>query len=356
MIGKELCSTLSISLNILHDLHVHVHSSVSVEGVVLPTMTSAPHAIASARSEVVLLIVHALVALHIVIVVQEHHFFVLVGLLVVPSIVGAAIEVVVLLLIAGAVVTTLQLFELVCVCCADELAVHVEDLALWIHQELALIALDLDPTHDDVIFHVHTDLLVLRLLAFFLHLPIGVVCAKIVVWIHLVLVQRTLRIVVELIVLHLILLLVVSGVVAEVLVVGLVLLAPPKVIVHIHMLLHLVVVLIVHLTVVIVVVVHWIAAAVIAVLVTVLNHFVAHYGATVAVNGHIVIHLVPTVVVWILALQGRELLLSLALLVVGVVADPGWRAGAGRATRPHFILLIIRVEVFLLIWGSPTVP
>ena len=58
--------------------------------------------------------------------------------------------------------TVAQLLKLVCVGGADELAIHVEDLAVRVHEELAFIALDLDSPHEQVVPHVHTHLVVSR--------------------------------------------------------------------------------------------------------------------------------------------------------------------------------------------------
>lgn len=54
----------------------------------------------------------------------------------------------------------LELLELVGVGRADELAIHVENLALRIHEELSVIALNLNSTHDHVVFHVNGHLFV----------------------------------------------------------------------------------------------------------------------------------------------------------------------------------------------------
>lgn len=48
----------------------------------------------------------------------------------------------------------LQLFQLVGVGGSDELAVHVENLPLWVHEELTVVALDLDSPHYHVVLQV----------------------------------------------------------------------------------------------------------------------------------------------------------------------------------------------------------
>lgn len=53
----------------------------------------------------------------------------------------------------------LQLFQLIRICSADELSIHVEDLTLWVHQELTVVTLNLNSSHDHVVFHVNADLL-----------------------------------------------------------------------------------------------------------------------------------------------------------------------------------------------------
>ena len=67
-----------------------------------------------------------------------------------------------LVLLAVAILHTvfLQLLKLICVGRADKLALHVKDLTLWVHQEFTVITLNLDATHDHVVLHVNTDLLV----------------------------------------------------------------------------------------------------------------------------------------------------------------------------------------------------
>ena len=57
-------------------------------------------------------------------------------------------------------VVLLQLFELVRVRCPDEVPVHVEDLSLRVHQELAVVAFDLDTPHYHIVLHVDRHLLV----------------------------------------------------------------------------------------------------------------------------------------------------------------------------------------------------
>ena len=53
----------------------------------------------------------------------------------------------------------LQLFKFVCVGSTDELSIHVEDLSLWVHQELSVVSLNLDSPHDHIVLHVDTHLL-----------------------------------------------------------------------------------------------------------------------------------------------------------------------------------------------------
>lgn len=78
-------------------------------------------------------------------------------------------------------------------------------MALWIHQELSLIAFDLYPAHDNIVLHIHTHLLVCCLRALAVGLPGLPVEA--VVLLHLVLVEGALRIVVVRVVVHVVLLL-----------------------------------------------------------------------------------------------------------------------------------------------------
>jgi hypothetical protein len=80
-------------------------------------------------------------------------------------------------------VVLLQLFQLVRVRRPDELPVHVEDLALRVHQELAVVSFDLDSPHNHVVLHVHRHLLVafLRRLVVVLLLRVGVVVELVLV-------------------------------------------------------------------------------------------------------------------------------------------------------------------------------
>jgi hypothetical protein len=87
-----------------------------------------------------------ILVINIIVIVQEHHLLLLI-IAVVPIRVLAAIPPV---LVVDAVF--LQLLQLIRVRGADELPVHVEDLTLWVHEELAVITLDLDPPHDHVVF------------------------------------------------------------------------------------------------------------------------------------------------------------------------------------------------------------
>lgn len=53
----------------------------------------------------------------------------------------------------------LQLFKFICVCCPDELSIHVKDLTLRVHQELTVISFNLYPTHDHIVFHINASCL-----------------------------------------------------------------------------------------------------------------------------------------------------------------------------------------------------
>ena len=55
----------------------------------------------------------------------------------------------------------LKLLELICVCGTNKLPVHIEDLSLWVHQKLTIIALNLNSSHDHVVLHVDAHLLCL---------------------------------------------------------------------------------------------------------------------------------------------------------------------------------------------------
>jgi len=48
----------------------------------------------------------------------------------------------------------LQFFQLVRVGGTDELAVHVKNLALWVHEELTVVSFNLDSSHDHVVFQI----------------------------------------------------------------------------------------------------------------------------------------------------------------------------------------------------------
>ena len=56
----------------------------------------------------------------------------------------------------------LELLELIGVGSTDELPVHVEDLTLWVHEELAVVTFNLNSSHDHVVFHVDAHLLGFR--------------------------------------------------------------------------------------------------------------------------------------------------------------------------------------------------
>jgi hypothetical protein len=53
----------------------------------------------------------------------------------------------------------LELLELIGVGSTDELPVHVEDLALRVHKELAVVTFNLNSSHDHVVLHVDAHLL-----------------------------------------------------------------------------------------------------------------------------------------------------------------------------------------------------
>jgi hypothetical protein len=84
--------------------------------------------------------------LNIVIIIKQHHFFVLILTLSTISVASRTIF--------------LELLELICVCCANELAIHVEDLTLGIHEELSVVTFYLYSSHYNVIFHVDAYLLI----------------------------------------------------------------------------------------------------------------------------------------------------------------------------------------------------
>ena len=73
----------------------------------------------------------------VIVIIKQHHLFLLLAFII------------------------LKLLELVGVGSADELAIHVENLPLWIHKELTIIALNLDPSHYHVVFEVDTHLLLI---------------------------------------------------------------------------------------------------------------------------------------------------------------------------------------------------
>ena len=169
----------------LHYFHVH---GAAVEGVVVYLIAVA----VAGAGRVAVLIIEARVAL--VIVVQQHHLLVLVRALVVPA--ALAVRVVVVIIILWVI---LQLFQLVRVRCPYELSIHVEDLSLRIHQELAVVALDLNAAHDNIILHIHTDLLVRRLPAVVIRLS-RLPVKTVTVFYQAVVVQRALRVVIVMII------------------------------------------------------------------------------------------------------------------------------------------------------------
>lgn len=99
----------------------------------------------------------------VLIIVQEHHFFGFTSVIMLSVIVVRKASVASWVILIGYTVLVLavflQLFQLISVCSADELSVHVEDLTLWVHQELTVVALDLDSSHDHIVFHINADLL-----------------------------------------------------------------------------------------------------------------------------------------------------------------------------------------------------
>jgi len=94
----------------------------------------------------------------IIIVVKKHHFLCLSVLIWLTVIIVCKTSVAcgVILILSPVLILAifLKLFELICVCGSDELSIHVEDLSLWVHQELTVVALNLNSSHDHVVFHV----------------------------------------------------------------------------------------------------------------------------------------------------------------------------------------------------------
>ena len=119
------------------EVHVHIHGG-SISG----------HLAREAHATAVLLMRQTgrvLVGVRddVVIIVQQHHFLL--------RIVIDLTAVIVRLLLTVFV----QLLELIRVSSAYERALHVEDVALGIHQEVTIVSLNLDSTHNYVvIFHV----------------------------------------------------------------------------------------------------------------------------------------------------------------------------------------------------------
>ena len=87
---------------------------------------------------------------HIVIIVEKHHLLVRIDhLLLLLAVEGLSL-----------LVSLVQLLELVGVGSADESALHVEDVAIGIHEELPLVTFYLDATHENVVvLHVHANVL-----------------------------------------------------------------------------------------------------------------------------------------------------------------------------------------------------
>ena len=75
---------------------------------------------------------------------EEHHFFLLIV---------ASLTVILSILVLSAVF--LELLKLISVRCSNELAIHVKDLTLWVHEELPVISFDLNSSHYHVVLEVH---------------------------------------------------------------------------------------------------------------------------------------------------------------------------------------------------------
>lgn len=69
-------------------------------------------------------------------------------------------------------VVLLHLFELIGVRCANEVALHVVDVAVGVHQVLLLLSLDLDPAHHHVILDINALFLFLVSCTFLLDVAI----------------------------------------------------------------------------------------------------------------------------------------------------------------------------------------
>ena len=121
------------------EVHVHIHGgSVSF------------HVSSEAHAAAVLLLrqsrrVLVGISYNVVIIVEQHHFL----LRIVRRL---AAKFTLRLLLAVFV----QLFELIRVRSAYERALHVEDVALGIHQEVTLVSFNLDSTHDYIVV-LHVD-------------------------------------------------------------------------------------------------------------------------------------------------------------------------------------------------------
>jgi hypothetical protein len=83
-----------------------------------------------------------LLVIDIVIIIQQHHFF----------IVATFHFLMASLPVLSAVF--IQLFQLICVGGTYELAIHVEDLSLRVHQKLSVISFNLNSSHYHVVFKV----------------------------------------------------------------------------------------------------------------------------------------------------------------------------------------------------------
>ena len=170
-----------MSVILHHDLHVHL---AALHGIIYLVL-------------LVVLEVATGSALVVLVVVEQHHFFVLVvaGAVVAP---GPLLLLLIVLLLAAAILHSvfLQLLQLVRVCCAYELALHIKDLALWIHEELSVIALNLNAAHDDIVLHVDADLLVGGLPSVGICLPRLAIEPAVTVFHEAVVIQSSLRVIV----------------------------------------------------------------------------------------------------------------------------------------------------------------
>lgn len=141
----------------------------------------------------ILILVKKFVVDYVILVRVQHHFLVLIlSSLVVPAIRHSIIFLLCLRIIVGILV--LELLQFVCVRCSNELSVHVEYLTLWIHQELSFISFNLDPPHDNIVLHVHANLLICCLHSVVLCLPrLSII---IILWVDAIIIECALRIIV----------------------------------------------------------------------------------------------------------------------------------------------------------------